>query len=75
YHQLCDWLYGWDVSNAAVETEGEDDAEEFSLKRVARDINLNEAGDKTECERILRTFETLFGISRRQLKRCYLTVE
>ncbi|KAJ3103121.1 hypothetical protein HK100_004260 [Physocladia obscura] len=47
----------------------------LSLKRVARDINMAEQGERAECERILRTFETLFGLSRRVLKRFYLQIE
>ncbi|KAI8621619.1 hypothetical protein BC830DRAFT_1093484 [Chytriomyces sp. MP71] len=88
YHQLCDWFYGWDVSNAATtaaaaggasnllaQDVSADPTEEFSLKRVAREINLNEAGEKVECERIMKTFETLFGLSKRMLKRIYLQIE
>ncbi|KAJ3257763.1 hypothetical protein HDU77_002559 [Chytriomyces hyalinus] len=86
YHQLCDWFYGWDVSNAVVvaaaaggasnvdETDN-DLAEDFSLKRVAREIDMAEPGEKVECERIMRTFETLFGLSRRVLKRFHLQLE
>ncbi|KAJ3025926.1 UNVERIFIED_CONTAM: hypothetical protein HDU68_006456 [Siphonaria sp. JEL0065] len=80
YHQLCDWFYGWDVSNAAVggaamDFDAPDDNDGGELRRVARDISLTEAGERAECERILKTFETLFGLTRRQLKKVYMNIE
>ncbi|KAJ3348592.1 hypothetical protein HDU83_001133 [Entophlyctis luteolus] len=88
YHQLCDWFYGWDVSNntigggsgyadaaSAQGGGGADPDEDAGLRRVPRDIKMGEPSERAECERIMRTFETLFALSRRMLKRFYLQIE
>ncbi|KAJ3075513.1 Dynactin subunit 1 [Podochytrium sp. JEL0797] len=56
YNQLCDWFYGWDVSNEISAGMGDED---YALKRVAREIHMIEAGEIEEATRIMRTFETL----------------
>jgi hypothetical protein len=45
------------------------------MKRMPRDIDITEPGEKVECDRIMKTFETLFIISRRVLKKYYLDIE
>ncbi|KAJ3129538.1 hypothetical protein HK098_001014 [Nowakowskiella sp. JEL0407] len=108
YHQVCDWLYGWNVTDVtdyhefnpeeeidpddldgveaaakkktkeADQFQSGDDAiieHHFKMKRVPRDINLSLESEKAECERIVKTFETLYAVSRRTLKRIYLDIE
>ncbi|KAJ3262020.1 hypothetical protein HK103_003863 [Boothiomyces macroporosus] len=66
YHQFCDWLYGWSVS------DGADD--EFT-KRTPRDINMEHEREKTDAQRLMNTFETLTSVSLRHLKVCYGEIE
>ncbi|KAJ3283416.1 hypothetical protein HDU76_008475, partial [Blyttiomyces sp. JEL0837] len=75
YHQLCDWFYGWNVTDTTDYSLGSSAPEHFKMKRVPREINMNEPGEQLECERIMKTFETLFMISRRVLKKYYLDIE
>ncbi|KAI8920126.1 WD40-repeat-containing domain protein [Powellomyces hirtus] len=72
YHMLCDWFYGWNVTDA---TDNTGNAEHFRMRRVPREINVDEEGERVECDRICKTYETLFGLSRRVLKRYYLDIE
>ncbi|TPX68558.1 hypothetical protein SpCBS45565_g03102 [Spizellomyces sp. 'palustris'] len=71
YHMLCDWFYGWNVTDATAETG----TEHFRMRRVPREIDVREEGERVECDRICKTYETLFGLSRRVLKRYYLDIE
>ncbi|KAJ3272983.1 Pre-mRNA-processing factor 17 [Terramyces sp. JEL0728] len=66
YHQFCDWLYGWSVS------DGADD--EFT-KRPPRDINMEQERETTDAARLMNTFETLTSVSIRHLKICYAEIE
>ncbi|KAI9092894.1 WD40-repeat-containing domain protein [Phlyctochytrium arcticum] len=88
YHMLCDWFYGWNVtdvaadigtgggaSNAAANAAGASNTEHFRMRRVPRDIDVREEGERVECERICKTYETLFNMSRRVLKRYYIEIE
>ncbi|KAJ3117218.1 hypothetical protein HDU96_007646 [Phlyctochytrium bullatum] len=52
-----------------------DASEHFKMKRVPRDIDMTEKGERLECERIMKTYETLFTVARRTLKRMYLEIE
>ncbi|KAJ3213399.1 hypothetical protein HDU67_002931 [Dinochytrium kinnereticum] len=73
YHQLCDWFYGWNVTDGTdFSTEA---TEHFRMKRVPRDIDIKEKGERLESDRIMKTYETLFIISRRALKRIHLEIE
>ncbi|KAI9203365.1 uncharacterized protein BJ171DRAFT_562286 [Polychytrium aggregatum] len=97
YHQLCDWFYGWNVSEEANSEsngilfgsgdllsnnfaddgglgKGKKDAS-LRMKRMPRDIDMNDSTERAECERIIKTFETLLGLSRRALKKYYLDIE
>ncbi|KAJ3146852.1 hypothetical protein HDU86_008348 [Geranomyces michiganensis] len=49
--------------------------EHFTMRRVPREINVEEEGERVECDRICKTYETLFGLSRRVLKRYYMDIE
>jgi hypothetical protein len=74
YHQLCDWLYGWNVSDSSqFANNGEENL--FRTKRAPRDINLDAEVELVECDRLLSTFVTLFQISRRQLIKQYSEIE
>ncbi|KAJ3106821.1 hypothetical protein HDU97_005533 [Phlyctochytrium planicorne] len=76
YHQLCDWFYGWNVTDGTDFTVEDSEAtEHFRMKRVPRDIDMSEKGERLEGDRIMKTYETLFTISRRALKRIYLEIE
>lgn len=75
YHQLCDWFYGWNVTDATDYSRGNSAMEHFKMKRVPREINLAEQGERIECERIIMTYEMLFILSRRALKRHYIELE
>ncbi|KAJ3292561.1 hypothetical protein HK104_005194 [Borealophlyctis nickersoniae] len=81
YHQLCDWFYGWNVTDAtefgvpAAAGNAGAVAEHFKMKRVPRDIHIEEDGERVECDRIMKTFETLFSMSRRVLKKQYMDIE
>ncbi|KAI8800721.1 hypothetical protein BJ742DRAFT_859821 [Cladochytrium replicatum] len=116
YHQICDWFYGWNVTDGANfeiesvsdtglendvngtadeddsddengeirksksdQNEGSDDGsadeERFRMRRVPRDINLQMEGERVECDRILKSFETLFSMSRRIVKKTVLDIE
>ncbi|KAJ3023996.1 hypothetical protein HKX48_008610 [Thoreauomyces humboldtii] len=81
YHMLCDWFYGWNVTDGAADSGGGaggnagGGAETFRMRRVPREIDVNEEGERVECDRIGKTYETLFGLSRRVLKRYYLEIE
>ncbi|KAI8831578.1 WD40-repeat-containing domain protein [Chytridium lagenaria] len=76
YHQLCDWFYGWNVTDGTAGFTTDTEAtEHFRMKRVPREIVMKEKGERLECERIMKTYETLFIISRRALKKIYLEIE
>ncbi|KAI8587990.1 WD40-repeat-containing domain protein [Geranomyces variabilis] len=92
YHMLCDWFYGWNVTDGSDSAGGGGGAggaggdtyggtgaggagEHFTMRRVPREINVDEEGERVECDRICKTYETLFGLSRRVLKRYYLDIE
>lgn len=72
YHQLCDWLYGWDASDATEFGEKLSFVDHFSKTRPIRDIKIHEEWDNQECERNLKIFETLFGMTKRQLRKSYI---
>lgn len=77
YHQLCDWLYGWNVSDSSqfssMSVSGDDNP--FKTTRAPRDINLDAEVELIECDRLLSTFQTLFQISRRQLIKQHADIE
>ncbi|KAI8816427.1 WD40-repeat-containing domain protein [Fimicolochytrium jonesii] len=110
YHMLCDWFYGWNVTDGddagvgagAADTSatqgaaakgrgtsppsgaagtggaggaGPNAGEFFRMRRVPRDIDIREEGERVECDRICKTYETLLALSRRILKRYYLDIE
>lgn len=73
YHMLCDWFYGWNVTDASDAISGT--TEHFKMRRVPREIDVREEGERVECDRICKTYETLFALSRRVLKRYYMDIE
>lgn len=68
YHQFTDWLYGWNVNDHGDMTDP-------FAKRMPRDINMQLDRERLECDRILKTFETLCSLSRRKLKKLYADIE
>ncbi|KAH6596616.1 hypothetical protein BASA50_004947 [Batrachochytrium salamandrivorans] len=76
YHQFCDWLYGWDVSDAADYTDiGSTMTDYFHVRRVLRDIDINVDRERSEAVRLMKIFETLCSLSRRSLKKTYMDIE
>ncbi|KAJ1534336.1 hypothetical protein HK096_003986 [Nowakowskiella sp. JEL0078] len=98
YHQVCDWLYGWNVTdvtgystefsengNSSADSNGANNSvlidgeliveHHYQMNRIPRDIDMSMETEQIECDRILKTFETLFAVSRRNLKKMYLDVE
>ncbi|KAJ3392626.1 proteasome regulatory particle subunit [Lobulomyces angularis] len=71
YHQLCDWLYGWNVSDGL----NDEDGDLLKSKRVPRNIDLSNDIELVECERIMASFQTLFYFSQRQLHKYYSSIE
>lgn len=45
------------------------------MQRAPREIDINSEREILECERLLRTFETLSSLSRRKLKKLYNDIE
>jgi WD40 repeat protein len=77
YHQLCDWFYGWNVTDV-METTNADKGiltEQFTMKRVPRNINLEEKLEQSECLRIRSNYETLYTTARRSLNKVFLDIE
>ncbi|KAJ3175999.1 hypothetical protein HK101_010526 [Irineochytrium annulatum] len=70
YHQLCDWFYGWNVTDGFEAVNGD-----FKMRRMPRQIDMSEKGEQLECDRIMKTFETMFTLSRRSLKKIILEIE
>ncbi|KAH9246528.1 hypothetical protein BASA81_015943 [Batrachochytrium salamandrivorans] len=57
YHQFCDWLYGWDVSDAADYTDiGSTMTDYFHVRRVLRDIDINVDRERSEAVRLMKIF-------------------
>ncbi|KAJ3344240.1 kinetochore-associated Ndc80 complex subunit nuf2 [Gonapodya sp. JEL0774] len=78
YHQLCDWFYGWNVTDATEivpDTAGTKLGSSPKLRRIPRDIDMSLDVEKQECARISQTFETLFAVSRRALNRMYIDID
>ncbi|KAI8904358.1 WD40-repeat-containing domain protein [Gorgonomyces haynaldii] len=76
YHQFCDWLYGWNVNDAAdLLDSNASHGDYLKLQRVPREIVLGMEREKQECERLMKTFETLCSLSRRRLKKMYVDLD
>ena len=75
YVQLTDWFYGWNVSDATDYSESQYGAELFKAKRVPRSIDMASEVERSEVDRILKTFITLFAISRRTLRKYHIEIE
>lgn len=67
YHQFCDWLYGWSVSDDSDPVKGRN--------RIPREILVNQEREIADCQRLMKTFETLTSMSLRHLKVCYTEIE
>lgn len=72
YHLFCDWLYGWNVTDSSDMVETSD---YLKMDRTPRDIQMSMERERQDCARLMGTFETLTGLSRRQLKKLYAEVE
>jgi hypothetical protein len=73
YRQFCDWMYGWKVTdgsnkNTFVETTAQ-------LQKYVRNIDFNADMEKSEMDRLLNVFETLFLLARRTLGKKFLDIE
>ncbi|KAL2913300.1 hypothetical protein HK105_207178 [Polyrhizophydium stewartii] len=76
YHQFCDWLYGWNVSDAAEYADVRGSiAEYLRMRRVPREIDVRHDRERAESIRLMKTFETLCSLSRRHLKKFYIDIE
>ncbi|KXS22116.1 WD40 repeat-like protein [Gonapodya prolifera JEL478] len=75
YHQLCDWFYGWNVTDAAEIVDIGGMRSSPKLRRIPREIDISLDVEKQECARISQTFETLFSVSRRGLNRMYIEID
>ncbi|KAL7749641.1 hypothetical protein RI367_004867 [Sorochytrium milnesiophthora] len=74
YHQLCDWLYGWNVADVAEPVVGKTN-EQLTIRRVPRAFALDDPVERSEARRIMEAFQTLFNISLRTLRRSYMELE
>eukprot|EP00842_Homolaphlyctis_polyrhiza_P004484 jgi/Hompol1/5036/HPOL_004113-RA len=76
YHQFCDWLYGWNVSDAAEYADVRGSVAEYlRSRRTPRDIDIKHDRERAESMRLMKTFETLCSLSRRHLKKFYIDIE
>ncbi|KAJ8324569.1 hypothetical protein O5D80_006814 [Batrachochytrium dendrobatidis] len=76
YHQFCDWLYGWSVSDATDYADlTASPSDYFRQRRVPRDIDMKLERERAEAIRLMKTFETLCSLSRRSLKKFYMDIE
>ena len=74
YGQLSDWIYGWTVEDV---TEFGDDSvlDHFKSSRPTREIDLRNDRERSEAERILKTYETLHQMTRRILNKFYVDID
>ncbi|KAJ3091090.1 hypothetical protein HK102_001722 [Quaeritorhiza haematococci] len=68
----------WGVGTEKVKKESTTTAKPapaWATTRTPREIDILDQNERAECERMLKTFETLFHQSRRVLNRYYLEIE
>lgn len=65
YNQICDWMYGWNVSDSSQFSSNEDPGQ--LQRRIPRSIDVTSEAEITEMKRILETFQTLIYFSQRQV--------